>query len=131
VLFRSLTDVTSIDPSVAWAAGGMTSILTDLKIWAKALGTGQLLTSDTFSKQTGFSTSGDFQYGLGIMYSWGFYGYYGEFEGYSSAMFYLPSVDGTIIVLLNKSGDPNAALELFQALAKIVFPNQFPTDTTS
>jgi D-alanyl-D-alanine carboxypeptidase len=124
----TLTDVTDIDPSVGWASSGMVSILTDLKTWAKALGTGSLLSSDMFAKQTDFPTTGDYQYGLGIMYAWGFYGYYGDFEGYSAAMFYLPASDGTIIVLFNKSNSSNAALELFQDLAKIVFPDQFPEE---
>jgi len=124
----TLTNVTSIDPSVGWTSSGMTSILTDLKIWAKSLATGELLSAETFAKQTDFSKSGDYQYGLGIMYAWGFYGYYGEFEGYSAAMFYLPASDGTIIVLFNKSDGSNAALELFQDIAKIVFPDQFPKE---
>jgi D-alanyl-D-alanine carboxypeptidase len=124
----TLSDVSAMDPSGAWAAGGMVSYYYDLEKWAAALATGQLLTADTFAKQTSFSGQADFQYGLGIMKVWGFLGHDGQVDGYSTAMFYLPEKKATIIVMMNKSNSNCAALELFQDLAKVVFPEQFPTE---
>lgn len=124
----TLSDVSALDPSGAGAAGGMVSYYYDLEKWAAAFGTGQLLTADTFAKQTSFSGQADFQYGLGMMKIWGFLGHDGQVDGYCTAMFYLPEKKATIIVLMNKSNANCAALELFQDLAKIVFPEQFPTE---
>jgi D-alanyl-D-alanine carboxypeptidase len=127
----TLSDVTALDPSSAWAAGGMVSYLDDLKLWAAAFGTGKVLSSDMFKEQTSFTgSSDDFQYNLGMMRVWGFYGSDGQVDGYNVAMFYLPDQEGIIIVMLNKSSDTSAALELFQSLAQIVFPDQFPSDDT-
>jgi D-alanyl-D-alanine carboxypeptidase len=124
----TLVDVTALDPSGAWAAGGMVSYLNDLELWAPAFATGELITAETFAKQTSFNGQSDFQYGLGIMRIWGFLGHDGEVDGYNTAMFHLPEKKATIIVLMNKSSGTSAALELFQAMAKIVFPEQFPAE---
>jgi D-alanyl-D-alanine carboxypeptidase len=119
----TLSDVSALDPSGAWASGGMMSYYYDLEKWAAALGTGQLLSADTFAKQTSFSGQSDFQYGLGIMKIWGFLGHDGQVAGYSTAMFYLPEKKATIIVMMNKSNSTCAALELFQAWQKLSFRN--------
>ena len=128
MLDGTLVDVTALDPSGAWAAGGMGSYLSDLELWAPAFAAGQLITAETFAKQTSFNGQSDFQYGLGIMKIWGFLGHDGEIDGYNTAMFYLPEKKATIVVLMNKSSGNSAALELFQAMAKIVFPEQFPAE---
>jgi CubicO group peptidase (beta-lactamase class C family) len=103
-------------PSSYFGAGNIVSSLHDLQIWAKALGTGQLLTPGMQRLrlklvQAGFSFTGlqghgltaglPIQYGLGIADAGGMLGHNGEVPGFLSDLWYLPRVHGTVIVLLN------------------------------
>lgn len=126
-----LLDVTDlIDPSATWAAGAMISNLYDLKTWAKALATGELISESTQKERLtwvdGTIEDLDVKYGLGIFSIDGFIDHAGELPGYSTAPFYNPDKDATIVVLLNKN--PNnehlASIKLFQRIAKIVIPQE-------
>jgi D-alanyl-D-alanine carboxypeptidase len=128
----SLRDMTRSNPAVAAGAGAMISPLGNLKIWAKALATGALLRPATqrrrlrthlLSKAHGITLS----YGLGIGDLNGFLGHNGAIFGYTSAMFYLPKRDATIVVLGNNSGlSSTTTTAIFVALAAYLFPQQFP-----
>lgn len=53
-----LYDMTSgIDPSITWAAGAIISTVEDLKIWAEALATGELIVEATHEEQLQWSRS--------------------------------------------------------------------------
>ncbi|MFL5830066.1 MAG: serine hydrolase domain-containing protein [Solirubrobacteraceae bacterium] len=103
-------------PSSYFGAGNVVSTLHDLQIWAKALGTGELLTRRmqrlrlklvqtgvgfTGLQNFGQPTALPVQYGLGIANSGGMLGHNGEVPGYLSEMWYLPRVHGTVVVFLN------------------------------
>lgn len=128
-----LVDITETDPSAPWTGGAMISNLDDLKVWAKALADGRLLSETAHEEQLtwvdmpGMAAIGG-QYGLGISSVAGFLGHNGEILGYNSVMYYLPSRDATIIVLLNKCypGQASVADEIFVGIAKILFPDQMP-----
>jgi D-alanyl-D-alanine carboxypeptidase len=128
----SLRDVTRSNPTVAWAAGAMISTLGDLRIWAKALATGTLLSPSTQALRlhTVLLASGggiQVRYGLGIADLNGFLGHNGTIIGYGSAMFYLPSRDATLIVLGNKNTTVSSVpTSIFAGLAFYLFPKQFP-----
>ena len=65
------------------------------------------------------------QYGEGIMRVDKFCGHAGRQPGFSSAMWYLPQEDATIIVSANREDpydDPPPAEALATAVVKIVFP---------
>jgi D-alanyl-D-alanine carboxypeptidase len=100
-------NVTDWNPSWAWAAGGAISTLHDLKIWAKALATGQLLSAATQKERLSFVNTGLFWlgkpwgYGLGMADYSGFLGHSGVIFGYTSWMAYQPQTGATIIVLTN------------------------------
>jgi D-alanyl-D-alanine carboxypeptidase len=118
------TDVTSeyelFGPELGGAAGAMVSTLGDLERWARALGTGELLTPALQRQRlsfpagravpfaplpgTGVSTILPGRYGLGIGSFGGLLGHNGGTTGYQSDLFYLPSRNATIVLLINGSG---------------------------
>jgi D-alanyl-D-alanine carboxypeptidase len=128
----SLRDVTNSNPATAEGAGAMISTLDDLKIWAKALATGTLLTPATQRSrlQTNLLSAGSaftLRYGLGILNINGFLGHNGAVFGYTSAMFYLPQRDATIVLLGNNSAlETSYTLQIFISLAAYLFPRQIP-----
>lgn len=123
-----LNDVTILDPSFAWSAGAMISDLQDLAIWARILESGRLLSVRMKEEQFNFVDTGQphLKYGLGVARFGDFIGHDGGIPGYNSAMFYLPSRDTIIIVLLNRFSDTNVAMQLFMKIAKIVVPADAP-----
>lgn len=68
------------------------------------------------------------KYGLGICSFGGFIGHNGKILGYNSSMYYLPSRDATIVVMLNKCrpGAESPADEVFLRIAKILFSEDVP-----
>jgi D-alanyl-D-alanine carboxypeptidase len=126
-----LRDVTFSNPNIAGGAGAIISTLGDLKIWAKALATGTLLSPPTQAQrlQTILLAPGKIPlyYGLGILNINGFLGHNGAIAGYGSAMFYLPSAHATFVVEGNNNNlSSTVPTEIFVALADYLFPNQFP-----
>jgi len=129
-----LYDMTSgIDPSITWAAGAIVSALDDLKVWAEALATGELLEETTHEEQlqwvemVGAEGAGiGYEYGLGILKLGNFVGHNGEFSGFQASMFYLPSQQATIVVLFNCNANQTGTQDLFTRIAAILFPDQVP-----
>jgi D-alanyl-D-alanine carboxypeptidase len=124
-----LKDVTSFDPSAEDGAGAMISNVSDLKTWAEAVCTGKLLETETqkarLQTKPLSGESGPLQYGEGIMRVGEFCGHSGRQPGFSSAMWYLPQKDATIIVSVNREDpyDPSSPSDdLGVAVVKIVFP---------
>jgi D-alanyl-D-alanine carboxypeptidase len=125
-------DVTRSNPAFAGGAGAMVSTLGDLRIWAKALATGALLSPALREEQQrtrvlSKSPKVTLRYGMGLTDVNGLLGHDGAINGYGSAMFYLPSAKATIVLLANKN-DANAPAPLIPAvaLAAHLFPKQFP-----
>lgn len=124
-----LEDITLFDPSSTWAAGAIVSNLFDLRDWAKLLATGALLSDSIQDLRMDWidvnSTVDPYMsYGLGLINEGNFIGYYGAIPGYNASMFYLPSQDATIVVLLNRSSDHNVSLDIFRELSAILFPTE-------
>ena len=99
------TTATEWNPSWAWAAGAMVSTLDDLRIWAPALATGELLTRQmqeqrlqtvAFPGQTGRDG-----YGLGLFDIGGWIGHNGSLPGYQTVAVYLPEERTTLVILVN------------------------------
>ncbi len=122
-----LTDITAIDMSWDWGAGAMISNLDDLRVWAKALATGQLLSEKMHEESMNWVEMPDFPgvtyYGLGITNIAGFVGHSGLDPGYNSAMYYLPDQDATIIVFFNYCALADTADLAFARIAKKLFPS--------
>jgi D-alanyl-D-alanine carboxypeptidase len=106
------TDLTNWNPSDGWTAGSAISTLDDLKIWAKALATGKLL-SETMQRErltfVPFTIDGKplfwlghrVGYGLGIINFAGMIGHAGDLPGFSAFVGYDPQKEATIVVLAN------------------------------
>ena len=125
-----LEDITNFDPSVSWGpSGSMISNLDDLKIWAKKLADGDLLSPATQQERLTWVDTGRTyfsKYGLGIMYAGGFVGHDGEMSGFYNAMWHHPSLNATIIVLENRYDIPKSKQysdEIFQGISKILYPD--------
>jgi D-alanyl-D-alanine carboxypeptidase len=93
-------NVTTWNPSWAAGAGDIVSTASDLANWMRQLMTGQVITTmhDTLvtvvppSDMTGF----------GIQESNGWFGHTGRIDGYSSACYYNPEFDTSVVVMVNR-----------------------------
>jgi D-alanyl-D-alanine carboxypeptidase len=96
---------TDWNPSWGWAAGAMTSTLDDMRIWAPALATGDLLTPAM--QQERLQTVGapglppQDGYGLGIFNLGGWIGHNGSLPGYQTVAVHLPEKQTTMVIFLN------------------------------
>jgi D-alanyl-D-alanine carboxypeptidase len=122
-------DVTSWNPSWGWTSGSAISTLHDLKIWAKALATGTLLSAATQKERLswvrwpGATWLGHFLgYGLGIADFGGMIGHNGGLPGFQSFMGYLPEKQATIVVLTNLDPAPDGS-EPADALEMVIQEN--------
>jgi len=126
-------DVTSaLDPSVAGAAGAIISNLYDMKVWARAVGRGELLSQELQRERLQWASpnkteEGVLMIGLGIVYDHGFIGFHGGFNGYQSSAMYLPDKDAVIVMFLNEMNTTTDSNELFRALAREAFPKEYKT----
>ena len=116
-------DGTAYNPSKEFGCGAMISTLADLKTWCTALVHGTLISEASHREQLQWgpypASSGG--YGLGVMSVGGLIGHGGDFStGYSSGMYYLPSRQAIIIVLLNS--EAFNATYLAALLAEAIFP---------
>ncbi|TAJ09994.1 MAG: class A beta-lactamase-related serine hydrolase [Nitrospirae bacterium] len=123
-----LVDVTAFNPSWAWAAGAMVSDVNDLKVYAKALGTGSLVGKKMQAEQLKMIPvvpGSDVKYGLGLAEYKGWLGHRGEVPGYDISMYYSPELDATFVVCLNRTPNSVQSDALLFSLAKIVYPKKF------
>lgn len=123
-----LVDVTAFNPSWAWAAGAMISNVNDLKVYAKALGTGSLVGKKMQAEQMKMmpvAPGSDMKYGLGLAEYKGWLGHRGEVPGYDVSMYYSPELDATFVVCLNRTPSSVQSDSLLFSLAKIVYPKKF------
>ena len=124
-----LEDFTRSNPDLPWTAGAMISTLDDLRVWAKAIGTGALISPALQRERTTFRPFTDnpsASYGLGLLGIAGFVGHWGMIFGYTTAMYYLPEEDATIVVWGNQSTNGStAATEIFVEIARYLYPDRF------
>lgn len=131
----------AVNYELAWSAGGMVSTVEDLKVWAKALATGELLSESMHAEQVGKKTemSGDppvkSRYGMGMAQIDEWVGSNGAVAGYQCNMFYYPEKDTTVITFFNKlnpydleenTAELKAYMANFMELSKILYPKTFP-----
>ena len=133
---KQYVEATSIDPSFLWAAGAMVSDFQDLKVWAKALGTGQLISKAMQKERERFidmvppgmpepANGMDPGYGLAMVKydnTNNFIGITGRTNAYDAQVFYLPSNTNT--------ADGDGPL-FFATIFKIIFPGSFPKVVSS
>lgn len=123
------TAATDWNPSWAWSAGAMISTLDDLRVWARTVVTGTLL-SPAIQQQrlaTANQTSSliEFGYGLGLLNLAGWVGHNGTVPGYQTIAVYLPQKQLTLVILTNtdisyQGTEPSTMLAT--AITEIVSP---------
>lgn len=97
-------DLTLFNPTIAGAAGGLISTVSDQLIWAQALSSGEFISADLHAEQIdSYPTdeSGAVGYGLGILDIGQMYGHNGAINGYQSVVISSPEFGIHIAVLTN------------------------------
>jgi CubicO group peptidase (beta-lactamase class C family) len=123
--------------SIPKTAGSLRSTAPDLLRWMRALSQGNVVGTAGFtemSKPALASAGVQERYGLGL-YRWKIrgqdaIGHTGQINGFTSALFYLPAEDATVVVLANN--DSFDAQTLARRMAAIVIGKPYPlpgTDT--
>jgi D-alanyl-D-alanine carboxypeptidase len=135
-----IVDTSEWNTSWGGAAGQMISTAEDLRIWARDLATGTLLTPTTQREREQFLAAPDegegVLYGFGMTDNNGWRGHDGNVQGYVTFPFYLPDQQMTLVVLLNSSVDIFDSLALMEAITQVispqnVWPNPFPSAMTA
>ena len=132
----TLRDMTASNPYVAWTAGAMYSTLSDLRVWAKALADGSLLSPAIQQERLTFNAfpgeALEVGYGLGILSLNGLIGHNGGIFGYSTWMVHAPEEDATVVVATNRANnDGGTADPIFIQIAQLLFPERFASATTA
>ena len=124
-------NATNWNPSWAFTAGEMISTHSDLRIWGKALATGEgILGKEMAAKRlaslntTVAPNTAAKAYGLGFGRINDWIGHTGELPGYNTTVYYDPNLDTTVVVMVNSdiasaSGENPASavtLQLMQIL---------------
>ncbi|MFQ3573602.1 MAG: serine hydrolase domain-containing protein [Thermodesulfovibrionales bacterium] len=119
-----------MDPSWAWAAGGMISNISDIKTYIKALGDGTFLSKDLQQKRfkdcfknslPGYKT---LYYCLGAFKVGGFYGHNGGLPGYVNIAMHNPESGTTIVLMLNTQPPGNATVDIFREVFTVLYPDR-------
>ena len=122
-----LVDATNWNPSWGWASGNMISTLEDMKVWARALATGELISPAMKKEREKFLPApgeGDGAlYGLALENQNGWLGHNGNILSYMAYPYYLPAERTTVVVLLNSGANPLGTWSLMQEVVGIVTPN--------
>lgn len=121
------------DPNWADAAGQLVSTFDDLSIWTKALGTGQLLSKESFKEMTNWrvvpNTKNKLKYGITLGNFDGMLFHTGELPGYNTLVAYSPLEHFAIVISTNTDTaikDTESAkqpvLKIFDEVEKILSP---------
>ncbi len=108
-------DTTDFNPSWASTAGALVSTAEDLLTFARALGTGALLTPESQGMRIASLADAPalgpgVEYGIGLMGISGWIGHSGHIPGYRTACYYHPQADAAVVVLTAGTSSPGIAL---------------------
>lgn len=127
-------DVTWVDPSWDFTAGGMVSSAGDLYRWARAFSRGDLISPGMLAERKEWvdvpGGEGQLRYGLGMQKLGGWEGHSGGFSGWQSNAYYHPGADAALVVLMNKTSidgsDALAGQQSFAWTANVLVPGSIP-----
>jgi D-alanyl-D-alanine carboxypeptidase len=101
-------DATNWNPSYGWAAGELISTVRDLLVYGRAFGTGKGLLRPKQQRERLASfnpqlppESATLSYGIGLVDDMGWIGHTGQVPGYTTAVYYHPDIDTTVVVEAN------------------------------
>jgi D-alanyl-D-alanine carboxypeptidase len=127
-------DATHWNPTFTGAAGQVVSTLADMRTWAKAIGTGALLTKAGFREHltpNPFSVKGTKEYDFGVGTDNGWITHAGTVPGYNSDFGYLPKLKASIVVLTNTDieAEPRSqpSVSIMSALSAVIAPDDVST----
>lgn len=126
-----LHNATPLNLSIPKTAGSLRSTAADLLRWMRALSQGKVVGAAGFAEMSRpalASVGVQERYGLGL-YRWQIrgqdaIGHTGQINGFTSALFYLPAEDATVVVLANN--DSFDAQTLARRMAAIVIGKPYP-----
>jgi D-alanyl-D-alanine carboxypeptidase len=129
-----ILDATHWNPTGFGAAGQVVSTLADMRTWAKAVGTGALLSKAAFREHltaNPFAVKGAKKYDFGIGEDNGWITHAGTVPGYNSDFGYLPKLGASIVVLTNTDieAEPGSApsVSIMSALSEVIAPRDVST----
>jgi D-alanyl-D-alanine carboxypeptidase len=99
-------DATGWDPSFAYTAGEMTSTISDMLVWARALTTGHDILNTATQTERLASVPGKAGYGLAVGCIDGWFGHTGEIPGFNTSLF-TDTRSGTSVVVFTNSDIPS------------------------
>jgi len=122
-----VVDATDWNPSWGGAAGQMISTLDDMRVWARDLATGKLISPAMKHEREKFLPApeeGDgVLYGLALENDNGWIGHNGNVMSYMTFPYYLPDERMTMVVMTNSGADVPATWMMMQDIARIISPN--------
>lgn len=104
-------DASHLNPSIAYTAGALVSTFSDIKVWAKAVAEGRLLSEATRAERFKWV---DNHYGFCVMKVGNWIGHPGTIWGYNSHVFYNIEKKTAYVILVN-SAMPASPVESFTA----------------
>ena len=130
-------DTFTWSPTWATYTGNMTSTVGDLGRWARALGTGKVLTAESHEQQVGMQTVGlgpltpAAYYGMGLVVTQGWISANPQLMGYNGVLSYLPSRRIAIVVFVTQGPKSNPksayASGIYNKISARLAPDQAPT----
>jgi D-alanyl-D-alanine carboxypeptidase len=122
-----IVDATNWNSSWGWAAGNMISTLDDMRVWARDLAIGKLISPAMKREQQQFLPAppeGDGAlYGLALENQNGWIGHNGNIMSYMAYPYYLPSERMTLVVMLNSGADIPGSWAMMEDITRIISPN--------
>jgi D-alanyl-D-alanine carboxypeptidase len=113
------TDTSAWNVSYGQAAGGMSSTVDDLGIWAASVSGNALLSDDLARRRLRTSDIGGVRYGLGVMEVGDWYGHEGEALGWEALVLHNPDTGVSLVMATNACA---GAPLLFVAIADSLYP---------
>jgi D-alanyl-D-alanine carboxypeptidase len=105
----------------------MISTLTDMRIWARALATGTLLSPEIQRQRLDTTVPMNAEksafYGLGIFNVGGWIGHTGVIFGYQTGVFYLPQTQTTLVFFMNTDVPHEVGTTLARAITSVISPD--------
>lgn len=102
-------DATFWNPTWAFAVGDIISTFDDLRIWARALGSGELLSEQAREERfKGVNLPPNTQqrfYAYGIGFTNGWWGHSGRLPGYNTLVLYRTDLKASLVVVVNSDED--------------------------
>jgi D-alanyl-D-alanine carboxypeptidase len=116
---------TESEGTVIWSAGGIVASANDIARWGRALYGGAVLSDASLAAMTTFTFHPGKQggyYGMGTrqrsFLDFDMEGHTGTLRAFNAAMWYLPGLDLTVVVMTNRTGiDANALTDALLAVA--------------